>query len=569
MDGTAPRPRLVLGRSVLRDSAGMAGRQAEVRVSVMDPSVSGSALATLGEDLFVLSIRARDGKLMTGGRIDSALLATELIRLGGGRSGLDRWGPDRRPGSDRHRRRGTGRRAAQSRRAAFPPRPETWVGLPRARDPGRCAARLLSAGVLRLEPSRVLGGPRYQVTNASRVAAARSQLDAVTHSSGAHAAGRPAGRPADRDPADFAPVAQPGLASAIGLGDVLYPGRDGKARRARMAQIARQQVIATAAARGAARERVPPAGLAADPLAASLPLTRWPLTRWPLTRWPLTRWPGDGRGIGPRGRRRGKSGPGLAPAMDDVIAVAVHALTAVIDSSAIVGSEVVGTRLPRHPPRGRPGRQSQGRRSRGRRSRRRGGPRPPLRRQRAPLGGLFEIDAGETADRRIPWNHDAAFPIRRNPVGTDHVPIVRAARRQAGRGGHVLAHRRARTAWTRRATTTPTARELGRSGPRVNRRSASSPSRPGRTRSSRPRPRTCAAPRSWRTSGTPAPARTPWPTPTRSCRTAALRAQRRGAGPRRDGPAAGGPGRFGAGGRGDGQRAGLRADHRGDPAPRW
>ena len=49
-------------------------------VGVMDPSVSGSALTALGEDLFLLSIR-RGGKLLTRGRIDSALMASELIRL--------------------------------------------------------------------------------------------------------------------------------------------------------------------------------------------------------------------------------------------------------------------------------------------------------------------------------------------------------------------------------------------------------------------------------------------------------------------------------------------------------
>ncbi len=160
----------------------------------------------------------------------------------------------------------------------------------------------------------------------SRVAAARSQLDAITQSSGTHAAGRPAGG----EPADFAPAALAGLASTIGLGDVLYPGRDGKARRARMAQIARQQVIAqTAAARGAARKRVPPAGPAADPPA------------------------GEAAGEGVReGAAAGDLDRALLPAVDDVIAAAavddviaaaVHALTAVIDSGAIVGSEVVGT----------------------------------------------------------------------------------------------------------------------------------------------------------------------------------------------------------------------------------
>jgi hypothetical protein len=241
----------------------------------MDPSLSGStlaALATLGDDLFVLSIRPRDGKLMTRGRIDFALMASELIRLAAaGRARITE-----------------GRIAAQDRTstgdaeldaallslagAPFPPRPETWVGLPRRGIRAAYAARLISAGVLHLEPSRILGTPRYQVTDASRVAAARSRLDAVTRASG------PAAGPA--------PVALAGLASAIGLGDVLYPRRDGRPARTRMAQLAREQVIAQA---------------------------------------------------------KGGTDPALRPAMEEIIAASMHALTAVIEGGAVVGSDVVGT----------------------------------------------------------------------------------------------------------------------------------------------------------------------------------------------------------------------------------
>jgi len=47
----------------------------------MDPSAPGAALTALGEDLFLLSIRARDRKLMTRRRIDPALMGAELVRL--------------------------------------------------------------------------------------------------------------------------------------------------------------------------------------------------------------------------------------------------------------------------------------------------------------------------------------------------------------------------------------------------------------------------------------------------------------------------------------------------------
>jgi hypothetical protein len=299
----------------------------------MDPSVSSPALAALGDDLFVLSIRARDGKLMTRGRIDSALMASELVRLAAaGRAWIE-----------------GGRIAARDRTAtgdaeldaallslagaAYPPRPETWVGLPRRGIRAAYAARLISAGVLRLEPSRVLGTPRYQVTDPSRVAAARSRLDAVTRSAGATAGGPRAGGaapdgapaggpPAGGPPAELAQTALAGLASAIGLGDVLYPGREGRAPRTRMAQIARQQVIAQAtAARGAGIARMPPAG----PVGPATGAVARELAR------------DSAAGEGPD--------PELPPAMEEVIAAAVHALTAVIENGAVVASEVVGTHL--------------------------------------------------------------------------------------------------------------------------------------------------------------------------------------------------------------------------------
>jgi Golgi phosphoprotein 3 (GPP34) len=279
-------------------------------VGVMDPSVSGSALAALGEDLFVLSVRRRDGKLLTRGRIDSALMASELIRLAaagrawiaGGRIVAQDQTATGDPELDAALRSLAG--------AASPPRPETWVGLPRRGIRAAYAARLASAGTLRLESSRVLGirrlhvgTPRYRVIDASRVTAARSRLDAVTQSAGPSAAAPPSagpqysGSPATGLRADPAQAALAGLASAIGLGEVIYPGREGRVSRARMAQIARQQVIFRAVADwGTGNGRVPP-------------------------------------------------GPASPVGMEGVIAATVHALTAVIEDGSIVASEVVGTRV--------------------------------------------------------------------------------------------------------------------------------------------------------------------------------------------------------------------------------
>ena len=263
----------------------------EVMVGVMDPSVSGSALAALGEDLFLLSIR-RDGKLLTRGRIDSALMASELIRLAAaGRAWIAEGrivARDQTPAGDPE----LDAALLSLAGATLPPRPETWVGLPRRGIRAAYAARLTSAGALHLESSRVLGTPRfhvgtprYRVTDASRVAAARSRLDAVTQSAGPPGP-QSSGSQHPRPQSDPAQAALAGLGSAIGLGDVLYPGRAGRAQRARMAQIARQQVITNISA-----------GLAS----------------------PVT--------------------------IEGVIAATVHALTAVIDDGAIVASDVVGTRV--------------------------------------------------------------------------------------------------------------------------------------------------------------------------------------------------------------------------------
>ena len=286
--------------------------------------MSGSALAALGEDLFLLSIRPRDGKLMTRGRIDSGLMASELIRLAAaGRAWIDEGrivAPDRTATGDAE----LDAALLSLAGSAVPPRPETWVGLPRRGIRAAYAARLTSAGALRLESSRILGTPRYEVIDASRAAAARSRLGAVVQSAGTPAAGTPtAGSPAAGAPADLAPVALAGLARAIGLGDVLYPGREGRASRARMAQIARQQVITQATAgQGTGSGRVPPAGLEAGPAAGD-------------AAGELVRESAAGGGPGP---------PSLL-AMEEVIAATVHALTAVIEDGAVVASDVVGTRV--------------------------------------------------------------------------------------------------------------------------------------------------------------------------------------------------------------------------------
>ncbi len=263
----------------------------------MDPSESGRALAALGEDLFLLSIRPRDGKLMTWGRIDLGLMGSELVRLAAaGRAGIAEGRIavlDGTPTGD------TELDAALLSLidARLAPRPEPWVGLPRRGIRDAYAARLVSAGVLRARPSRIIGASRYVILDSSRVAAARSRLDAITQSSGRAA--------------DSAQAALGGLACAIGLGGLLYPGQ---ARPGPAGQDGRDRAAGSHGARDRGhqhgRSRVPP-GLG-------------------RRRRQLANRPG----------RQPRTCPGTPPPRR------VHAVTAVVESGAVISSPAPGTHGP-------------------------------------------------------------------------------------------------------------------------------------------------------------------------------------------------------------------------------
>jgi hypothetical protein len=193
-------------------------------------------LRTLGEDLLLLSIRPDNGKVATAGRIDYGLMGSELVRLAASRR--IEVAADRVVILDRAATGDAELDAAllSITGARRPPRAENWVGLPRRGIRNAYLERLTAAGVLRVEPSPILGLRRYRIAEPERVARARARLDAIAVSAGPGL--------------DVRQTAFGGLACAIDLDNVLYPGRAGRPLRARLAQIAQAETISGARAAG-------------------------------------------------------------------------------------------------------------------------------------------------------------------------------------------------------------------------------------------------------------------------------------------------------------------------------
>jgi hypothetical protein len=193
-------------------------------------------LRTLGEDLLLLSIRPDNGKVATARRIDYGLMGSELVRLAASRR--IEVAADRIVILDRAATGDAELDAAllSITGARRPPRAENWVGLPRRGIRNAYLERLTAAGVLRAEPSAVLGIRRYRILEPERVGRARARLDAIAQSAGPGL--------------DVSQTAFGGLACAIDLDNVLYPGRAGRPLRARLAQIGQAETISGARAAG-------------------------------------------------------------------------------------------------------------------------------------------------------------------------------------------------------------------------------------------------------------------------------------------------------------------------------
>ncbi len=197
---------------------------------------------TLGEDLVLLAIEPDRGTIAARNRLPYGLRGSELVRLAAsGRVAItnDRIVVlDAGPAGDERLD------AALSSlvRARRPPRPKAWVGHPGAGICDAYLARLAAAGAIREDRGTLLGfipARRWRIADAARAADTRARLDAIVHATG---------------PVDTAQAALAGLASASGLGPVLYPGLASRRLRKRLEQIAKGELTRPATQAGQAAQ---------------------------------------------------------------------------------------------------------------------------------------------------------------------------------------------------------------------------------------------------------------------------------------------------------------------------
>jgi hypothetical protein len=185
---------------------------------------------SLGEDLVLLAIQPSKGTIAASQQIDYGLRGSELVWLAAsGRVGITRdrivvldGGPT---GDER-----LDTALASLAGARRPPRAKTWVGHPGAKICDAYLARLAAAGAIREERGKLLSFIpviRWRIVDTARAADARARLDAIVHATGQ---------------VDTAQAAFAGLASASGLGPVLYPGAAHRALRKRLERIAKGEL---------------------------------------------------------------------------------------------------------------------------------------------------------------------------------------------------------------------------------------------------------------------------------------------------------------------------------------
>ena len=183
-------------------------------------------MQTLGDDLVLLAIRP-NGVIGAAAKLQYGLSGSELVRLAAlRRVDIERGRIvvlDKAPTGDAL----LDEALASMHRSGQPPAAKAWVMRNRDDLVRRYLERLAAAGTIGLERRKAWGFipvNGWTVIDAGRLAAARARLDAIAHGTGG------AGLPE---------VALAGLATAIGLPALLYPGFGGSAARRRITRVAR------------------------------------------------------------------------------------------------------------------------------------------------------------------------------------------------------------------------------------------------------------------------------------------------------------------------------------------
>lgn len=186
-------------------------------------------METLGDDLVLLSILP-NGVIGAAAKLQYGLSGSELVRLAAlRRVGIEHGRIivlDQAP---------TGDVLLDEALASMHggPTAKAWVARNRDELVRRYLERLATAGTIQLERRKALGFipvNGWTVLDTARMAAARARLDAIAHGTGG---------------ADTSATVLAGLAAAIGLPPLIYPGLRGSAARRRVTREARGRRAAT------------------------------------------------------------------------------------------------------------------------------------------------------------------------------------------------------------------------------------------------------------------------------------------------------------------------------------
>ncbi|HEY7325481.1 MAG TPA: GPP34 family phosphoprotein [Streptosporangiaceae bacterium] len=183
-------------------------------------------METLGDDLVLLAIRP-NGVIAASAKLQFGLSGSELVRLAAlRRVGIDRGRIvvlDEAPTGDVL----LDEALASMDGGAQAPTARQWVARNRGELVRRYLERLAAAGTVQLERRKALGlipVNGWKVLDPGRLAAAKARLDGVAYGTGSLGASE---------------IALAGLATAIGLPPIIYPGLGGVAARRRITQAVR------------------------------------------------------------------------------------------------------------------------------------------------------------------------------------------------------------------------------------------------------------------------------------------------------------------------------------------